>query len=88
MILGTALPKSLAKSKVVHPPEEMGKLGDPDGETLTPVHGNKVLLVEEPLELLCVNLLDDRLGLLVASLGPGLVRFRLRCGVHGGQEGA
>lgn len=58
-------------------------------DTLTPVHGNKVLLVEEPLELLRVNFLDDRLGLFVASLGPGwLVRFRLRDGVHGGQEGA
>lgn len=47
-------------------------------DSLTPVHGNKILLIEEPFELLRVDFLDDRLGFLVATLAPWLFGFRPR----------
>ncbi|KZC09825.1 hypothetical protein WN55_00471, partial [Dufourea novaeangliae] len=53
-----------------------------------PIHGNKILLVQEPFELLGIDFLDDRLRVLVTALAPRLVRFRPRDGVHGAQEGA
>lgn len=69
------LEKNTNQNENIHSPRMRG--------TLTPIHGNKVLLVEESLELFGINFLDDRLGVLVATLGPRLVRFRPRDGVHG-----
>lgn len=54
--------------------------------TLTPIHGNKVLLVEEPFELLGSDFLDHRLGLpLPAGRAAGrgrLLSFRPCGGVN------